>query len=335
MIARILAVFFILLSALKALSAPTDGSQFEPLKSYQINLNETTISGVSSGAYMAVQMQIAYSDLIAGAASFAGGPYGCSKGEVGQARLICMSHPEKVNVVELIDAAMKFEQLGEISPLHNLKNKKLFIFQSPKDSVNKPVSSEKLYELAEKLFLVNHVVFENKVESAHGFPTLDQGQSCDLPVKPWILKCQYDGAGEALRALGLNLQTRGAAKPENLLPFSQVEFSVPESRMASQGWIYVPTDCQNHGLCRLHMALHGCQMSGEDIQNEFALKAGYNEWAEANKVIVVYPQASKSGNGNPYGCWDWFGLTGPHYATKLGPQMQALRKIIGRLGGEN
>lgn len=334
MTARILGLI-ILFAVLNVIAAPTDGLQLESLKSYRVNLLETTVSGVSSGAYMAVQMQIAYSDLIAGAASFAGGAYGCSKGDIGQARLVCMSHPEKVNVPELIDASVKSEQSGEISPLQNLKNKKLFIFQSPKDSINKPASSDKLIEFAEKLFLVNHIEIENKVESAHGFPTLDQGQSCDLPVKPWILKCQYDGAGAAMRALGLNIQARGSAKPENLWPFSQLEFSVPESRMANQGWVYVPTDCQNHEPCRVHVALHGCQMSGEDIQNEFALKSGYNEWAEVNKIIVVYPQASKSGNGNPYGCWDWFGLTGPHYATKLGPQMQALRKIIGRLGGEN
>lgn len=38
----------------------------------------TSVSGLSSGAYFAVQYEIAHSATIAGAAIFAGGPYFCA-----------------------------------------------------------------------------------------------------------------------------------------------------------------------------------------------------------------------------------------------------------------
>ncbi len=52
---------------------------------------------------------------------------------------------------------------------------------------------------------------------------------------------------------------------------------------------------------------HGCLQTLEDIQDLFYTKTGYNEWAEANNIIVVYPQAKKSTVFplNPNGCWDW------------------------------
>ena len=58
--------------------------------------------------------------------------------------------------------------------------------------------------------------------------------------------------------------------------------------------------------------------------------AGYNQWAEANKIIVLYPQSQKT-LLNPKGCFDWWGYTGLDYASKLGAQMQAVKKMIDTL----
>ena len=43
---------------------------------------DITISGLSSGAFMAVQMHVANSATIRGAGVFAGGPYYCAKGSM-------------------------------------------------------------------------------------------------------------------------------------------------------------------------------------------------------------------------------------------------------------
>jgi poly(3-hydroxybutyrate) depolymerase len=38
----------------------------------------TTVSGISSGGYMAVQMHVVYSDMFKGAGIVAGGPFYCA-----------------------------------------------------------------------------------------------------------------------------------------------------------------------------------------------------------------------------------------------------------------
>jgi poly(3-hydroxybutyrate) depolymerase len=43
---------------------------------------DITVSGLSSGAFMAVQMHVANSATIRGAGVFAGGPYYCAKGSM-------------------------------------------------------------------------------------------------------------------------------------------------------------------------------------------------------------------------------------------------------------
>ena len=62
----------------------------------------------------------------------------------------------------------------------------------------------------------------------------------------------------------------------------------------------------------------------------FHRDAGYNRWAEANQMLVLYPQVNKSA-ANPYGCWDWWGYSGSHYADKSAPQMKAIMRMTQRL----
>jgi hypothetical protein len=68
-------------------------------------------------------------------------------------------------------------------------------------------------------------------------------------------------------------------------------------------------------------------MTLDDIGLTFIQNAGYNELAEANNIILLYPQIVKSLvlPTNPMGCWDWWGYTdyllpaaSTRYATKDG-----------------
>jgi poly(3-hydroxybutyrate) depolymerase len=43
------------------------------------------------------------------------------------------------------------------------------------------------------------------------------------------------------------------------------------------------------------------------------VNSGYLELAEANNLIVVFPQANSSLPENAIGCWDTYGLTGELY----------------------
>src|SRR5262245_16792718 len=51
----------------------------EALPALGVRLDQTSVSGFSSGAYMAGQFQLAHSRIVIGAALIAGGPYGCAE----------------------------------------------------------------------------------------------------------------------------------------------------------------------------------------------------------------------------------------------------------------
>jgi poly(3-hydroxybutyrate) depolymerase len=69
------------------------------------------------------------------------------------------------------------------------------------------------------------------------------------------------------------------------------------------------------------------------IKDQFAREAGYNRWADTNRIIVLYPQAIARSwpTYNPNGCWDWWGYTGPQYHTKDGAQIRAVKAMLERL----
>ena len=89
-----------------------------------------------------------------------------------------------------------------------------------------------------------------------------------------------------------------------------------------------------HAACRLHVALHGCLQSAELLGAEFYTKIGVNEWADTNRIVVLYPQAHATTvaelsaqdfkslfNTNPQGCWNWWGYagdTGTNQARRAG-----------------
>ena len=62
---------------------------------------------------------------------------------------------------------------------------------------------------------------------------------------------------------------------------------------------------------------------------------GLNEIAEANNIIVLYPQVSKSTllPENPEGCFDWWGYTGPEYAYAAGAQPRFVDALVSKVAG--
>jgi hypothetical protein len=55
------------------------GPQVDELPQLGIDISETSVSGLSAGAYMAGQLQVAHSSHIVGAGVVAGGPFGCAE----------------------------------------------------------------------------------------------------------------------------------------------------------------------------------------------------------------------------------------------------------------
>jgi poly(3-hydroxybutyrate) depolymerase len=132
-----------------------------------------------------------------------------------------------------------------------------------------------------------------------------------------------------------------AAQGETLIfdqrPF--VEGKPIDAGLADEAYVYVPPLCRSTP-CRLHVAFHGCRQSAAQIGRRFVDGAGYNAWADSNRLIVLYPQTmprygltigSWTWLNNPFGCWDWWGYSGSDYLTRAGPQIKAVRAMIDRL----
>ncbi len=52
----------------------------------------------------------------------------------------------------------------------------------------------------------------------------------------------------------------------------------------------------------MNVVFHGCKQTTADVGDAFYKHTGFNEWAEANNIVIVYPQAIANGV-NPQGCW--------------------------------
>ena len=129
----------------------------------------------------------------------------------------------------------------------------------------------------------------------------------------------------------------GTAKDANLFQFDQTEFfSGSSTSINNFGYIYIPDACQDGSIaCRLHVSYHGCVQDYDSIGDTWAVHAGYNDWAEANNIVVVYPYVTadlKMGNGNA--CWDWWGYTGADYVLQSGVQMTFSKKVVDRIMGK-
>ena len=63
--------------------------------------------------------------------------------------------------------------------------------------------------------------------------------------------------------------------------------------------------------------------------------AGFNEWAEANDIVILYPAMRKWGTTyeTKIGCWDGYGQTGDDYALQSGGQMATVRRMIRDIAG--
>lgn len=154
-----------------------------------------------------------------------------------------------------------------------------------------------------------------------------------------------------------------------------------EAVMADKGYVFVPPQCADGTTtCKLHVAFHGCRQGyaftgiepdGQPVKKAlygarktevekqlrgwtyFVENAGYNEWADTNNFVVLYPQATTrlrppASLWNPLtwlggwwgitdtymqqvngeGCWDFWAYTDQDYNTKDGQQIAGVWRMI-------
>lgn len=309
----------------------------DALPALKLDPDSLTVSGVSSGGYMAVQYQVAYSGKVAGAGVVSAGPWYCAQESITRALGECMKGVDPApDTAALIAAARRAAEAATIDDLNGLAADHVWVFHGSKDTkVALPVS-DALVEFYRAFIPAENIRYETGVAAAHGFPTLDDGIACDRSGEPWLNDCDYDAAGRLLEQLYGPLKPRGKASDDRLQAFDQHRYaqSGALSTLEPFGFVYVPKRCETGEGCRIHVAFHGCRQGTSFVGKAFVRNAGYNDWAESNDIVVLYPQAAKSMFMplNPQGCWDWWGYTGADYATRDGAQLVTVRRMLEALG---
>ena len=372
-----------------------------------IDSNQISVSGVSSGGYMAVQLHVAYSDIFMGVGAIAGGPYFCAENrppsDINTIKTICMvGLGADLTASKYIAAAKEAAQEGKVSSLNNLKDDKVYIFNSQNDQVINPA-----------LGFITKVFYEEFVETpasqiearsyitkfgpfypvAHGMPTdvrsFDDYQNFEKYMTPcspsnsqqypwfpnqflrgndpWIYNCDafllggYNLAADILGHIYGAMERPEQADMSRMFAFNQLDY-IDDSSITTvtqlngagldeEGYVYVPEGCMGSAkACRLHVALHGCQMfpkwtfigkTGSAFAGQELTFGGlyreniYNTVAEANDIIIVYPQAhnigTKEEDPNPYGCWEFWAFEDDNidtYYTREGREMKLIANVV-------
>jgi poly(3-hydroxybutyrate) depolymerase len=292
------------------------------------NRERVTVSGVSSGGYMAVQVHVALADRVSGAGIVAGGPYHCAEGSVATALGRCMSG-ENLDVSRLVSFTRAAASSGGVAPTEFLQDAKVWIFHGTKDAVVASTVAVALADYYAEFMPAERIVLVDDVEAVHGWPTLDAGSECLSMSGDFINACGFDTAGNLLSHLYEDLVPPATdSVAGNLKPVNFSELVESGRGLSDTGYLFVPESCEPVGSsCRLHVAFHGCRQGAEFIGDRFATLSGLNAWAAQNRIVVTYPQI-ESTPLNPQGCWDWWGYTGTKYDLKAGKQISAINAII-------
>ncbi|CAF1034429.1 unnamed protein product [Rotaria sp. Silwood1] len=316
----------------------------EKLSSYNVDPSETSVSGISSGAYFATQIQVAFSASIKGAGIVAGGPYNCG----GQMSYTSCMYTSSPSITQSISNTKSWSG-NKIDDVENLAKHKVYMISGTSDSTVGVSVMTQLYKyyVTEGQFIPSaNVVFKKELNSAHTFPTdFDStgNNGCGSTSSPYISNCGFDGAGAILEHIygSLNPRNNGVLSGK-FIEFDQGEF-IADARsngMSTTAWIYIPKSCTDGVTCKLHIAYHGCLQGYEKIGDKFVKNTGYNRWADTNNMIVLYPQTVATntinmGGGaslpNANGCWDWIGWYGSDFSVKSGKQSTAMKKMIDRI----
>jgi len=357
---------------------PTTVAAQEHLGSFHIDPNKVSISGISSGAFMASQFHIAHSELVMGAGLIAGGLYTCAvlsvdfrqerlSATVSRALDRCMAARPPADEAEgFRERAAAFAEASWIDPLSGLVGDRVYLFTGKADQTVSHITVERSAELYEALGVAPaDIALESFLEdppapgsaAGHSWVTEDCCQPCAVTGPPFINDCDYDQAGAILEQIYGPLEPRADTLSGRVIEFDQSEFmpggDAVVNGLNETGVAYVPTACAAGETCALHVVLHGCQQSSEVLGDTFYKKIGVNEWADSNRIVVLYPQAHSVEradlaaaypgrwfrNGfavNPKGCWNWWGYAyDDRFALKDGVQIAAIYGMIRRTMGED
>lgn len=312
-----------------------------PLPRLTLEPARVAVVGLSSGAYMATQAQLAYPELFPAAALVAGGPFGCAAGRLDLALSTCMKGVPEPDAAALAARARQRSSAGELGSLKYLAHGRVYLLHGKDDAVVAPAVAKAAAHFYEQLrdnepgLKALQIHEDGERAFAHNLPIATVGDNCDMSVSPFLGHCGFDAAGEIFKQLyGKPGHAATTAKGE-LRKFDQDAYR-PEGLdplLAKDGYIYLPPDCLAGKSCGLLVAFHGCKQNADAVGEAFVNDAGFNRWADVYDVAVLYPQTRASTAPlNPQACWDWWGYSGADYDSRHGVQLRWLVGTVKALG---
>lgn len=302
----------------------------EPSPAPDIDRSRITTSGISAGAHMAHQLHIAYSDLFSGVGIVSGGPYNCADNSLTTAMSRCMGNTDRPLPVADIAAEIRTEaKAGRLANPDNLSDDRVWLFHGTNDTTIAAQVHDATAALYAEFIPTGQILQVDDVAAGHLFPAKDNGNACTEMLPPFVGDCDYDAAGIMLQYLYPGLTT-----PETGAETTLSEVTIPgadSANLMKTAYLFIPPACtEDEASCALHLVLHGCAMSAEVVGTDFITQSGYLPWAEANDIVLAFPQVKSSMTEplNPHGCWDWWGYTGDEYRLRTGKQMLVLTEWI-------
>jgi len=298
------------------------------LASYNVDLTKTTVAGISSGGFMAVQLHVAYSGTFHFAAIYAGGPYYCAGDSLTTAEVDC----QDAIASELSPSESYLDSqssAGTIDPESNLSGQKAYLWSGTSDeTVNQKTMNDlnteyQHYGVATK--------YDNTYAAGHGWESPYGEVACGTTASPYMIDCSnYDSEQTWMTYFYGTLNAKNTGTPTGtLINFDQTPYGGGANDLDTNGYLYVPTTCAQGTQCKLIVALDGCEQTQASIGTKFITEAGLEQWADTNAMLLLFPyQVSSSTPSNPNGCWDWWGYETSNYALKAGPQMSAIVAMV-------
>ena len=189
----------------------------EALPQLGVALDATSVSGLSAGAYMAGQIEVAHSKDVIGAGIVAGGPFACAETASSQLfpywpLVLWQNTMQAANACMQVDwgapdadalakRAKELAQDGKIDPLSGLVDDRVYLFSGNDDkTVLRPV-----VEAAKRFYAAAGVPDESvtliEEKGGHAFQTETEGTACGLSDPPFVSDCDYDQAKAILERI--------------------------------------------------------------------------------------------------------------------------------------
>ncbi|GAA0741842.1 MULTISPECIES: extracellular catalytic domain type 2 short-chain-length polyhydroxyalkanoate depolymerase [Sphingomonas] len=348
--------FSMLLSLLALCWAPFVTAQ--ELPALGADRTQVSVSGLSSGGFMAVQYSVAWSSEVMGVGVVAGGLYNCgARFALSGAQAVvanCMDRPWSAE--DSWRAVTGFARDRVIDPVSDIARQRVYLFSGSHDSVVVPAVMRSVFDFYTLARVPRSALrYVDALPASHAFVSAEVGGRCEDKSPVYVVQCTengrpYDQPHAILDHIYGLKREAAASLSARPFAFDQRRYGSGAAAMANTGYAYVPADCSARPGCRVHVVFHGCVQSVNSLGGSDVIYAqlGYNRWADTNRIILLYPQVDRSATwwnipveqggipltwqANPFGCWDWWGYSQTFgFQLRHGLQIDSVRRMVARL----